>query len=92
MALALTLIPLIVPILVATAKYFVDKLPGWTLPILASCLGALLNYVSGLVGGPSTTLLNGAILGAAGCGLREIVDQVKGKILPEPEPAEPPKP
>ena len=75
----LGLIPLVVPLIVAVLKIMIDKLPSWVLPILAAGLGELLNYISGLAGGPTTTAINGLILGAAGTGLREIVDQLKQK-------------
>lgn len=77
--LLLALIPLVVPMLVAVAKTLIQALPKWSLPIIAAGLGELLNYLSGLMGGPSTTLLNGVILGAAGTGLREILDQLNQK-------------
>jgi len=84
----LALIPAVVPLLVALGKALTDKLPSWSLPIVAAGLGELLNYVSGLAGGPTTTLANGLILGAAGTGLREIVDQVKNRVK-EGKPTDP---
>ena len=75
--LLLAVIPLLVPILVAAAKVGIKWLPTWSLPILAAGLGELLNFLSGLAGGPTTSLLGGVLLGAAGTGIREIVDQVK---------------
>ncbi len=81
--LLLVLIPLLVPIIVAGAKTVLKFLPSWSLPIIAAALGELLNVISGLAGGPTTTVLGGVILGASGTGLREIVDQInqalKGK-------------
>lgn len=74
--LLLAVIPLLVPVIVAVAKTVLKWLPTWSLPILAAALGELLNVVSGLAGGPTTTVLGGVILGASGTGLREIVDQV----------------
>lgn len=76
-ALAMIVIPLLVPILVAIAKYFMPKLPGWTLPILASLLGAVIDFISSKLGGPGVGPLLGLILGAAGVGAREILDQLK---------------
>lgn len=78
-SLLLGLIPLFVPILVELAKRGISVLPSWSLPIIAAALGQLINYVSGILGGPSTTALNGVILGAAGTGLREILDQLNQK-------------
>ena len=77
--LLLAVIPLLVPILVAGAKTALKWLPTWSLPIIAASLGELLNVISGLAGGPTTTVLGGVLLGAAGTGVREIVDQVNQK-------------
>ncbi len=87
--LLLTLIPLAVPMLVALAKSGISKLPTWSLPILAAGLGELLNFLLGLAGQPNTTVLNGVLLGAAGVGVREIVDQVKSKVVTSPTPTPP---
>lgn len=76
-ALAMILIPLVVPLLVAVFKFFLPKLPSWTLPILATALGALLNWISTAVGGPGVGPLTATLLGAAGVGVREIIDQLK---------------
>ena len=78
-SLLLAVIPLLVPLIVALAKSVIKFLPSWSLPILAAALGELLNFISGLLGGPSTTLIGGVVLGAAGTGLREIVDQLKNR-------------
>lgn len=78
-SLLLGIIPLIVPIIVALVKSAMKFLPTWTLPVMAAGLGELINYISGLTGGPSTTVLNGVILGAAGTGVREIYDQIKNR-------------
>jgi hypothetical protein len=75
--LLLALIPLAVPLIVAAAKTGIKFLPTWSLPIIAAGLGELLNLLSGLAGGPTTSVLGGVLLGAAGTGVREIVDQVK---------------
>ena len=77
--LLLALIPLFVPIIVAGFKALMKFLPTWSLPIIAAALGELLNVVSGLIGGPTTTVLGGVLLGAAGTGLREILDQINQK-------------
>ena len=73
------IIPLLVPILVALAKMGIPKLPSWTLPIIATCLGALINYIASLMGA-SVGPIMGALLGAAGVGVREIYDQVKTSV------------
>jgi len=81
-SLLLALVPLAVPMIVALAKSVIKFLPSWSLPIIGAGLGELLNFLSGLAGGPSTTALNGVLLGAAGVGTREIYDQLKNKIKP----------
>ncbi len=86
MSLLLTLIPLVVPLIVAAAKAGIGKLPTWTLPILATALGAGLNAILTLSGQEHTTVLNGAFLGAAGVGVREIYDQIKGTVQTQAPP------
>jgi len=85
--LLLTLIPLVVPLVVAALKTAVSKLPSWSLPIIATALGAALNYILALTNQPHTNLLYGALLGAAGVGVREIYDQVKGTVQTQQPPA-----
>jgi len=70
--LAALLIPIFIPVLIAGLKQILPKLPSWILPILAPILGALSATVSGVTD-PGT----GAVLGLAGVGLREAVDQTK---------------
>ena len=86
MGLLLTLIPLVVPLIVAAAKAGIGKLPTWTLPIIATGFGALLNWILGLAHQPNTTVLNGALLGAAGVGVREVFDQIKGTVKTQEPP------
>jgi hypothetical protein len=71
------LIPVAVPVVIAGVKLALPKIPSVVLPVLAPVLGAALEIVlhySGLVDGNGVL---GAVLGAAGVGLREVVDQVK---------------
>lgn len=84
----LLLIPVIVPIVIAVAKMFIPKLPGWTLPILAPLLGAIADYLMTGTFGQGTIM--GAIAGSAGVGLREIADQVQ-KANATPAVNSPPK-
>lgn len=84
----LMLIPIIVPIVIAVAKMFIPKLPGWTLPILAPLLGAIADYLMTGTFGQGTIM--GAIAGSAGVGLREIADQVQ-KANATPAVNSPPK-
>ena len=79
--LAQLLIPIVVPLLIAGIKKLAPKMPSWALPILAPVLGALSAGLSG-VADPTT----GAVLGSAGVGAREIVDQVrKASGTPKPD-------
>lgn len=78
------LIPAVVPLLVAAAKKLIVKLPTWVMPILAAALGEAINWVSGLLGGPSVGAVAGVLLGAAGVGVREVLDQVKTRITEGP--------
>lgn len=77
--LLLVLIPLLVPIIVAGIKVGIKFLPTWSLPVIAAALGELLNFLSGLAGGPTTSVLGGVLLGNAGVGIREVIDQIKNR-------------
>lgn len=70
-----TLIPLLVPAALAVLKHLAPRLPKVWLPILAPLLGALIEALASGDLGPGTPL--GAALGAAGVGLREILDQLR---------------
>lgn len=74
------LIPFVVPLLVAVIKGVVPKIPKVALPILAPILGAGLDIVLQFTGG-GTSLIWGAVLGAAGVGLREAIDQIRKLIV-----------
>lgn len=78
------LIPVIVPILIAIGKYLAPKVPTILLPVVAPILGILIGLIDNQISGGQASPLLAAALGAAGVGLREIVDQVKQKILPNP--------
>ena len=75
----LVVIPLLTPIVIRLAALVIPKLPSWLLPILAPAIGALIDFLSSLAGGPTVGPVLGAALGAAGTGLREIQDQVRRK-------------
>lgn len=76
------LIPILTPLIVAGVKLIVPRIPRVWLPILAPVLGAALDYVAHLATGSSLNPLAGLALGAAGVGLREVVDQVKRSMPP----------
>ncbi len=93
MGLLITILPLLVPIIIAGFKVVLPKLPGWTLPIVAPALGALIDYIGSLtpLGTGAAHPLLAAALGSAGVGLREMVTQVKDlaalpPVNPTPEP------
>jgi hypothetical protein len=71
------LIPVLVPVIIAGVKWALPKIPPIALPILAPVLGAGLDIVLHYAGVTSSNGVLGAVLGAAGVGLREVVDQVK---------------
>lgn len=85
--LLLVIIPLLVPILIACAKSVLPLLPGWTLPIIAPALGALMDFLAALALGHQANPLISGLLGSAGVGLREIVDQMKKKSVADSPPA-----
>lgn len=76
------LIPVITPVLIALVKVFAPKIPKVALPILAPVLGAALDIILHYAGAGSGGPLLGALLGAAGVCVREVLDQVKK--LPQP--------
>lgn len=69
--------PIIVPLIIAGVKYIIPKIPTWLLPILAPILGAVLTIITNYAAQSSGNLVIAAILGLAGVGVREIVDQLK---------------
>ncbi len=75
-----TLIPVLVPVLLAVGKLFVPKIPRLWLPILAPILGAAIELLTS--GALTTNTAWAAVLGSAGVGLREIVDQMRKAIAP----------
>lgn len=82
-----SLIPVLVPLLIALAKWGVPRVPKVWLPILAPILGAgvdVLAYVVGLQDAANPVL--GAVLGAVGIALREILDQLKKAMMGGPAP------
>ena len=67
----------LVPIIVALLKRFIPPSQAWLYPLLATGLGALLDTVSQYATGTSLGPRWGAVLGLAGVGLREVVDQLR---------------
>ena len=85
------IIPLVVPLLITGLKKFLPNVPGWALPILAPGLGALADWILQLSGVQTGGTIKGMLLGSAGVGLRELVDQVK-QFKPPTPPTAPPAP
>ena len=78
--LAITMVPVLVPILILLIKTAIPKIPTVLLPVLAIVLpavGDLTAYYAGLPNFGQGNPLMAAILGGAGVALREVVDQVK---------------
>lgn len=95
MGLLLIVIPLGVPIIVAIGKFFIPKLPSWTLPIIAPSLGILIDYITARVTAGTFSPVTAALLGSAGVGIREIVDQMRQQMnnsTPPSATTTPPKP
>lgn len=71
------LTPVVVPLVFSFIK---GALPRPAIPMLAVGLGALLDVVNLYVTGYHPGTAWGAVLGAAGVGVREIVDQLKKHV------------
>ena len=78
MIIALT--PVLVPILVMLLKKGMGALPTWTIPMTAVVLGFLIDQINGYVTGANLGGVWGAVLGAAGVGVREVLDQVRSGL------------
>jgi mannose/fructose/N-acetylgalactosamine-specific phosphotransferase system component IIC len=88
-ALIVALVPLVIA---AIKKWVLPNVPGVVWPVVAPLLGIASNWLAvkaGLL--PQTGLALGALCGAAGVGLREVIDQVK-QLKPSPSPAPLPPP
>lgn len=75
----LGIIPILTPIIVSVIKWGAPKIPTFLLPVLCPLLGAALEIVLHFAGAVSTAGVTGAILGASGLWLRELIDQL-GKL------------
>lgn len=72
-SLVVAIVPVLTPIVIALLKKFVGQIPTQFLPILAPVIGMIITGVAEGFGIDSAT--TGAVLGSAGVGVREIVDQ-----------------
>lgn len=77
----LVIIPAGVPVLVAIGKKLIPNIPTAVLPIAAAALGVGIDQIAALATTHESSILLSALLGSAGVGLREILDQLK-KLLP----------
>lgn len=73
----LAIIPIVTPLIIAGIKWGIPRVPTKLLPILAPILGMALDLVLHFAAGTNLNPTAGALLGMAGVGLREAVDQVK---------------
>lgn len=76
-------IPVIVPMLVAGLKAIWPSIPKVLLPVLCPILGIAANYLASFAG-VGLDPASAAALGALGVFLREIVDQGRKSIVPNP--------
>lgn len=76
-AIAEPLIAVVVPVVIAGIKLAWDRIPKFLLPVVAPFLGIAADFV--ISWGASVPMMGwkAALLGMAGVGLREVVDQVK---------------
>lgn len=72
-----SLIPLLTPVLVAVVKVLVPRIPRPLLPWLTPLFGAAIEWLGHVAGLTSGNLLVGALVGAAGVGVREAWDQAR---------------
>ena len=74
--------PVIAPLIVAGIKKLLPKLPTWFLPtVFAPALGIIAGVIDHYATGGHLPLYLGAILGVAGVGIREAVDQTKQIVV-----------
>jgi len=66
------LLAVIVPSIVALGKSLLPKLPKPSIPVIAIALGALADYGGALLGAWQGSFVVGAVLGAAGVGVRQV--------------------
>jgi len=96
------LIIAIVPLVIAGIKWAASKvnvnISGTIWPIVAPMLGVLANWLIAEAGKmPASSWQLGAMCGAAGVGVREVIDQLRQYFAskatpPAPQPIQPPQP
>jgi hypothetical protein len=70
-------IPLLVPLAIAFLKLILPRVPSAWIPVLAPILGMLADLAAAKATGGVSSPMIGAVLGSAGVGLREVVDQLR---------------
>lgn len=70
-------VPIISPLITAGLKWFLPRIPSWTIPIICTALGTLSGYIGQLSLGGDLSVFAMAGLGIAGIGVRELLDQLK---------------
>lgn len=76
--------PIVVPLIIAGMKWLKPNIPTWLLPIVAPVLGGSLDFFTNLALQNQGNIWMAALLGLAGVGVREVIDQLK----PAPQPIE----
>jgi|DEB0MinimDraft_6_1074348.scaffolds.fasta_scaffold137321_2 hypothetical protein len=72
-SLVIAIVPVLTPIVISLLKRFVEQIPTQFLPILAPVIGMVITGIAEGFGIDSAA--TGAVLGSAGVGIREIVNQ-----------------
>lgn len=69
------------PIVIAGIKKLAPRIPTMLLPFIAPLIGLALNYIASFATGHAANPIVGAVAGALGVWLRELVDQTKKKVV-----------
>lgn len=81
----ISLVPVIAPLATALVKWLTPRIPPWALPTLCAALGTLATYIATATTSADLNPWLGILLGVAGIGVREILDQTKKAIKPPEE-------
>lgn len=76
--------PVVVPLIIAGVKKVLPSLPTWLLPVLTPFLGASVDVINHFATGSATNIVLSSLLGLAGVGVREVVDQLKSTTTGNP--------
>jgi hypothetical protein len=78
------LLPVLTPLFIAGLKKAVGHIPTYYLPIIAPVFAGLLDAANAYAGGGSLGWWQASLLGLAGVGVREIVDQARQVVAGKP--------